>query len=66
MSIYTERRQVLALAAAAVGASVIAGCAQRPQEPKPEEDAATEASAGRPTATEPPIPTAVAPPLAQA
>ncbi len=32
MSSYTERRQLLALAATAVGATMVASCAQRPPE----------------------------------
>ncbi len=52
MSSFTERRQMLTLAAAAVGATVVAGCAQRPAEPTTE---ATTAPVGR-TATSRPTP----------
>ncbi len=54
MSHFTERRQLLALAATAVGATVVAGCAKPPAGPNA--DAPTATAGGR-TATTRPTPT---------
>ena len=69
MSLFTERRQLLALAATAVGATVVAGCAKPPVETKPleVEPTSTSEATGRPSANTPaPAPTVAAPPLAEA
>ena len=49
MSSYTQRRQMLALAATAVGATVVASCAQRPSTAAPTD--AAEQPTGRPAPT---------------